>query len=347
MYYKIFSKTTHKFESNIINKFDLWLASLAEKGGRNITVSRVASELNIDFGTASDLLVFSEQQGILNRVYIIRCPECDFIIERIPENVFYDPDKNILDKKYFCNSCGEFYNVNEEDIYISYDIAKRPDKAVDINETPHEEKQGNFTQADSLTNIDHLYKIFFAPSESAYNELLSMMQRLNGPFKNTTEQGHALDNLVMKLIGNIKNSLCSIDIETATNQIDCSVIIGLSTLFPSVLKYLEPSFIIECKNESSTPQIGYFSKLADLVINSDSKIGILWTRKKATKNFFDKSYHTYLKSEAIIINMFDDDLNELLVKRKNLLDYLSFKIFQVTHNSFDSNFEMFCKNNMK
>ena len=39
MYYKIFSKTTHKFESDIINKFDLWLASLAEKGGRNITAS--------------------------------------------------------------------------------------------------------------------------------------------------------------------------------------------------------------------------------------------------------------------------------------------------------------------
>ena len=59
MYYKIFSKTTHKFESDIINKFDLWLASLAKKGGRNITVSRVASELNIDYSTASDLLVFS------------------------------------------------------------------------------------------------------------------------------------------------------------------------------------------------------------------------------------------------------------------------------------------------
>ena len=310
MYYKIFSKTTHKFESDIINKFDLWLASLAEKGGRNI-----------------------------------RCPECDFIIERIPENVFFDPDTNILDKKHFCNSCGEYYNVDEEDVYIAYDIAKRPDKAVDINETPlNEENKGNFTQADSLTNIEHLYKIFFAPSESAYNELLSMMQRLDGPFENTTEQGHALDNLVMKLIGNIKNSLCSTDIETTTNQIDCSAIIGLSTLFPSVLKYLEPSFIIECKNESTKPKIGYFSKLADLVINSDSKIGILWTRKKATKSFFEKSYHTYLKSEAIIINMFDDDLYELLVKRTNLLDYLSFKIFQVTHNSFDSNFEMFHKN---
>lgn len=345
MYYKIFSKTTHKFESDIINKFDLWLASLAEKGGRNITASRVASELNIDFSTASDLLVFSEQQEILNRVYIIRCPECDFIIERIPENVFFDPDTNILDKKHFCNSCGEYYNVDEEDVYIAYDIAKKPDKAVDINETPlNEENKGNFTQADSLTNIEHLYKIFFAPSESAYNELLSMMQRLDGPFENTTEQGHALDNLVMKLIGNIKNSLCSTDIETTTNQIDCSAIIGLSTLFPSVLKYLEPSFIIECKNESKKPKIGYFSKLADLVINSDSKIGILWTRKKATKSFFEKSYHTYLRSEAIIINMFDDDLYELLVKRTNLLDYLSFKIFQVTHNSFDSNFEMFHKN---
>ena len=346
MYYKIFSKTTHKFESDIINKFDLWLASLAEKGGRNITASRVASELNIDFSTASDLLVFSEQQEILNRVYIIRCPECDFIIDRIPENVFFDPDTNILDKKHFCNSCGEYYNVDEEDVYIAYDIAKRPDKAVDINETPHnEENKGNFTQADSLTNIEHLYKIFFAPSESAYNELLSMMQRLDGPFENTTEQGHALDNLVMKLIGNIKNSLCSTDIETSTNQIDCSAIIGLSTVFPSVLKYLEPSFIIECKNEGTKPKIGYFSKLADLVINSDSKIGILWTRKKATKSFFEKSYHTYLKSEAIIINMFDDDLYELLVKRTNLLDYLSFKIFQVTHNSFGSNFEMFHKNN--
>ena len=346
MYYKIFSKTTHKFESDIINKFDLWLASLAEKGGRNITASRVASELNIDFSTASDLLVFSEQQEILNRVYIIRCPECDFIIERIPENVFFDPDTNIMDKKHFCNSCGEYYNVDEEDVYIAYDIAKRPDKAVDINETPlNEENKGNFTQADSLTNIEHLYKIFFAPSESAYNELLSMMQRLDGPFENTTEQGHALDSLVMKLIGNIKNSLCSTDIKTTTNQIDCSAIIGISTLFPSVLRELEPSFIIECKNEKTKPAIGYFSKLSDLVINSDSKVGILWTRKKATKSFFEKSYHTYLKSEAIIINMFDDDLHELLVKRTNLLDYLSFKIFQVTHNSFGSNFEMFHKNN--
>ena len=345
MYYKIFSKTTHKFESDIINKFDLWLASLAEKGGRNITASRVASELNIDFSTATDLLIFSEQQEIISRVYIIRCPECDFIIERIPENVFFDPDTNILDKKHFCNSCGEYYNVDEEDVYIAYDIAKRPDKAVDINETPlNEENKGNFTQADSLTNIEHLYKIFFAPSESAYNELLSMMQRLDGPFENTTEQGHALDSLVMKLIGNIKNSLCSTDIETTTNQIDCSVIIGISTLFPSVLRDLEPSFIIECKNEKTKPKIGYFSKLSDLVINSDSKVGILWTRKKATKSFFEKSYHTYLRSEAIIINMFDDDLYELLVKRTNLLDYLSFKIFQVTHNSFDSNFEMFHKN---
>ena len=345
MYYKIFSKTTHKFESDIINKFDLWLASLAKKGGRNITVSRVASELNIDYSTASDLLVFSEQQGILSRVYIIRCPECDFIIERIPENVFFDPDTNILDKRHFCNSCGEYYNVDEEDVYIAYDIAKMPDKAVYINETPqNEENKGNFTQADSLANIEHLYKIFFAPSESAYNELLSMMQRLDGPFENTTEQGHALDSLVMKLIGNIKNSLCSTDIKTTTNQIDCSAIIGISTLFPSVLRELEPSFIIECKNEKTKPAIGYFSKLSDLVINSDSKVGILWTRKKATKSFFEKSYHTYLKSEAIIINMFDDDLHELLVKRTNLLDYLSFKIFQVTHNSFDSNFEMFHKN---
>jgi len=250
-----------------------------------------------------------------------------------------------LDKKHFCNSCGEYYNVDEEDVYIAYDIAKRPDKAVDINETPqNEENKGNFTQADSLANIEHLYKIFFAPSESAYNELLSMMQRLDGPFENTTEQGHALDSLVMKLIGNIKNSLCSTDIKTTTNQIDCSAIIGISTLFPSVLRELEPSFIIECKNEKTKPAIGYFSKLSDLVINSDSKVGILWTRKKATKSFFEKSYHTYLKSEAIIINMFDDDLHELLVKRTNLLDYLSFKIFQVTHNSFDSNFEMFHKN---
>lgn len=111
-------------------KFDLWLASLAEKGGRNITASRVASELNIDFSTASDLLVFSEQQEILNRVYIIRCPECDFIIERIPENVFFDPDTNIFDKKHFCNSCGEYYNVDEEDVYIAYDIANARDEVL-------------------------------------------------------------------------------------------------------------------------------------------------------------------------------------------------------------------------
>lgn len=346
MYYKIFSKITHQFENDVIEQFDLWLASLSEKGGHNITASRVASELNIDFNTATDLLIFLEKQEVLQRIYIMRCPECDFIIDKIPENLFYDPNLNVFEK-HFCNSCGEYYTVDEEDVYIAYEIIKKPDIVFDDKESlKNEDITENFTQADSLQNTDYLYKIFFAPSESAYSELISMMQRLDGPFDNTTDQGHALDSLIMKLINNIKNSMCSTDITTSTNQIDCSVIIGSSTIFPSVLNYLSPNFIIECKNESATPNIGYFSKLSDLVINSDSKIGILWTRKKASKNFFEKSYHTYLKSGVIILNLFDDDLKELLIKRVNLLDYLSFKIYQVTQNTFNSDFTMFHKNSI-
>ena len=79
---------------------------------------------------------------------------------------------------------------------------------------------------------------------------------------------------------------------------------------------------------------------------NDAQFGIVFGRKDATSPCFTISREHYLKNlpqKQIIVTCCNDDLDYIIDKEVNLLQYIEFKIFQITSNSPTSTFEMFCK----
>lgn len=79
---------------------------------------------------------------------------------------------------------------------------------------------------------------------------------------------------------------------------------------------------------------------------NEAQLGIVFGRLDATSTCFTISREHYLaKKESgkhqIVITCSDEDLNYLINARINLLQYLEYKIFQVTSNAPNTTYEMF------
>lgn len=209
----------------------------------------------------------------------------------------------------------------------------------------------NFSKADSLSNKkEDIYEIYYNPSESAYDRFNELKDKLDLDYgKNTTAKGKALEELILNIFNQIKYVRVTNDVKTKTNQFDCTLLCGINTGYPSVFNYLAPCFIIECKNEpDKKPNNTYTNKLESIMDTSDAQFGIVFGRKKATSTCFDISREHYLinknaSKQKIIVTCFDDDLKYIIDKKVNLLQYIEYKIFQVTSNSPTTTYEMFNK----
>ena len=207
----------------------------------------------------------------------------------------------------------------------------------------------NFTTADSLSNdLDSLYEAFYNPSESAYRKFVELRDKLDWDYgKNRTEKGKALEKLILGIFGEIKHTKATNDVKTQTNQFDCTVLCGVKTVFPSILNLLTPYFIVECKNEKKKPDNTYTNKIESILDTNAAQLGIVFGRKDATKPCFTISREHYLtkkngSKQQIIITCCDNDLEYIIDKQVNLLEYLEFKVFQITTNSPKATYEMFC-----
>ena len=168
--------------------------------------------------------------------------------------------------------------------------------------------------------------------------------------KNRTAKGQALEKLVLEIFNQIKFVRGTRDVKTQTNQFDCTMIFGVSTIYPSVFNFLAPYFIIECKNERNKPNNTYINKLESILDTNQAQLGIIFGRKRATSTCFKISRDQYLTHknsprQQIIITCCDDDLEYIIDKKVNLLEYLEYKIFQITSGSLSATYEMFCFEN--
>lgn len=253
-----------------------------------------------------------------------------------------------------CEECEEEKEIITDNIYTAYRVILQPavseleiKQAVDKRLASKNTHSINFHQADSLSNnITDLYKVFYCPSESAYKEFYELRENLDIHYDTTTEKGRALEVLILKIFGSIKNVCATNAIKTLTNQFDVTALCGVNTTYPSVFNYLTPYFIIECKNEKKKPDNTYTNKLESILETNAAQFGIVFGRKDATEPCFQISRDYYLvhKNSAvqkIIITCSDKDLEYIITKRVNLLLYLDFKIFQITTGSLNSTFESF------
>ncbi|MDE5781493.1 MAG: hypothetical protein K2I03_08455 [Lachnospiraceae bacterium] len=354
MFYKQFSTIIDILNPEFVENFDYWLATLPRNNQKNITASAVSSRLGVKYSLAESILKFAEKQNILEKYYLVKCPDCDFTIDTITKEELAD----ILVNPVYCDECEEEKLILLDDVYTVYKVILQPDvtedeiaRAIEKKLNQIESTEVNFSQADSLSNdILNLYEAFYDPSESVYDKFKELRTKLDLDYgKNTTAKGKALESLILEIFNQIKNVIGTNDVKTKTNQFDCTLLCRVKTVYPSVFNYLAPYFIIECKNEpEKKPNNTYTNKLESIMHTNDAQFGIVFGRKDATSTCFTISREHYLTKkyspqQQIIVTCCDDDLDYIIDKRVNLLQYIEYKIFQITSNSPTATFEMFCK----
>ena len=352
MFYKQFSTIIDLLNPEFVENFDYWLATLPRNNQKNITASVVSSRLGVKYSLAESILKFAEKQNILERYYLVKCPDCDYNLDTITKDEIAD----VLVNPVFCDECEEDKKITLDDIYTAYKVIQQADvseeeiaRAIEKRLNQGEGSGENFIEADSLSNdITTLYEAFYNPDESAYNKFAELRDKLDLDYgKDTTAKGRALEVLILEIFNQIKYVTGTNDVKTKTNQFDCTFLCGINTPYLSVFNYLAPCFIIECKNEKEKPDNNYTNKLESIMDTSNAQFGIVFGRKDATSTCFTISREHYLikketTKQKIVVTCYDKDLEYIIDKKVNLLRYLEYKIFQITNNSPKSTYEMFC-----
>jgi hypothetical protein len=167
------------------------------------------------------------------------------------------------------------------------------------------------------------------PSKDEYEEMNKLYKSLSGSFANKTSQGTALEELAQLILKCIKGFYVTRKIRTGTNQFDCTVRNDYD-IKCTVYNEIGSIIIAECKNEEGTPGNSYYHKLADIINSSKSKdergFGILFSIGKIAKTCTTIAREKFLQNNMILINIFDKDLEEIVVSKRNFLVMLQEKI---------------------
>ena len=251
MFYREFLKITELLDESFVETFDFWLTTLSERDSRTISVSAVASRLEVKYSVADTIMKFAEKEGILKKRYIVLCAneECEFFYGEFSA----DELRNIIGTKGYCHNCGKEFGISFENTRIVYERIKNPNVPECVIEDAIKKRgrklngDTNFFLADTLAkNPKEIFELYYMPSESAYKELQELKAGLNGPFKTKKEQGDALEKLALSLFKQIKAVSGTNKIHTNTNQFDCTMRFSqVSEVFPAIMNYMAPYFIIE------------------------------------------------------------------------------------------------------
>lgn len=344
MYYpellEIINKTGAK---EAIEKLDKYLAFLTNRSEKVITPSNIATQLELDFNIVNMIFEYIYDLGLFKKVYIVVCPECE-------REILVSDQRQLMDKVKeldFCSKCKEQIKITPEDIYVGYKLIKQPD--LDQDEMILETKKllgksNKENMVDGLETLEEMFKknkesphdFFYNPSEADRQSLIESFNNLDLDYKSSKDQGGALEGLACKLFNICKGLTATTDMNTITNQIDCTV---RNDYFIPLTVYKELGSIVkaECKNEpNKVPGNTYFHKLCGIIETSKSRneqaVGILFSRKKAAKTCKDLARQYFLKDNIIIINIFNYDLNRIIIKNANFLDVLQEKIQYVKNN---------------
>ena len=357
MFYSQFSAITDILNPDFVEKFDYWLATLPQQSKKNITVSVVSARLGVSYSLAESILRYAEKEKILDKHYIIKCPDCNNILGKVSQ----DELAEALLEPVYCDECDQDKHITLNDVYTTYRVIQEPDvseeeieKAIEKRLNQRNGATVNFIVADSLScDVNTLYDVFYNPNESAYQKFQELQKKLDLDYgDNTTAQGYALEKLIKEIFNQIKGVRCTNDVKTKTNQFDCTALCGIKPITLSVFTSLTPYFIIECKNEpKKKPNNTYCNKLISIMETNAAQLGLIFGRKSATSTCFTIAREHYLITknsvrQRIIITCSDSDLTYLIDNRVNLLHYLEYKIFQITANAPATTYEMFLNNQL-
>lgn len=313
-----------------IEKLDEFFRSQVGGAADSITVSKLKKAIEVSTVVASKVLTKCKEIGILHASYAIRCPECNMLIKKV------DSISDIPKDKFECYSCEEEIEITLTDIEIIYSII---DKSVFLNgqQSVINSPARAVVQEDSMESIflaGGCNQYFFAPTDEQYNELERMYNAVTSRRGTTKNVGDTLENLTINLF-NLCSAFKAAGIRTSTNQIDCCVTNKMYIPY-GVLNITGGRFFIECKNESKTPSGGYMSKLHSIIMNSNAggksdciKFGIIVSKKKGPLTFKSLAIKEYLSNGIVMINIYGDEIKELIQHKGNLLELIERKASEI------------------
>jgi hypothetical protein len=308
---------------NIIKYFEsLWPNS-------KITASNFASQIGIEFPLSQKILQELVKTELLTYILGIRCPECGFLLSST-ESIAS------IEKEQYCYNCSEEIEISTDDIEVIYTFKNYPFAHGQQSDSPLAIDKSAALQYDSLSQLlkSGLLDInaaFFAPTDEEYHNLQIAYKNIFNAHPTTKAKGDTLENLTINLFNLCKHFRAN-GIRLNVNQIDCYV---RNTLYiPGISQAgCVDSFVIECKNEKSTPKAGYMNKLHSILHNSGKNFGIIVSKCSAPRTFVSLANQIYLRDDIIIISLDKEDLTEIVFKKSNLLECISRKIDAVKLNA--------------
>ena len=308
---------------NIIKYFESLLPS------SKITASNFALQNGIEFALSQKILQELVKSELLMYTFGIRCPECGLLLSST-ESIAS------IEKEQYCYNCGEEIEISPDDIEVIYTFKNYPFAHGQQSDFPLAIDKSAALQYDSLSQLlkSGLLDInaaFFAPTEEEYHNLQIAYKNIFIAHPTTKAKGDTLESLTINLFNLCKHFRAN-GIRLNVNQIDCYV---RNTLYiPGISQAgCVDSFVIECKNEKSTPKAGYMNKLHSILHNTGKNFGVIVSKCSAPRTFVSLANQIYLRDDIIIISIDKNDLEEIVFKKSNLLECISRKIDAVKLNA--------------
>lgn len=324
-----------------VEKLDKYFAFLPNRSENIITISNVASRLELDYSIINVVFKYIYNLGILDKVYIVNCPECG-------REILISSQKELINKVKeldYCIKCKNNIEIESSDVIVGYKVMKQPNiDSIDIADETQQLFEGvkiDYSDEDILKklfdeNKENPHDFFYKPSSEERKLMKELYDSLDGDFENTKSQGDSLEGLIKLLFNTCIGMRASTIVRTPTNQIDCTV---RNDYFIPLTVYKELGSIIkvEGKNEpDKKPPNGYYHKLYGILntskVPNEQSVGIIFSRLSATKPCFDLARQYFLKDKIIIINIDDNDMYRIVYDEENFLDVIQEKIQHVKSN---------------
>lgn len=318
MYYSQLLELNDDFTEEQIYLIDNLLASMTSN--TVLTLSRFMEMTGLDINSCKSALKRLCDINLLLMRYAVRCPECELILRE-------ETDLDNIGNSIYCHKCEADMNITSDDIEVIYLIVTPP---FDLGQQYSVRQVAVAQAADILSNhlpAGDFNKIFYNPSEEQYTEMKRIYASIFESQDNTTEQGNTLENL-SRFIFNCCVQYTARKLRTEQNDIDCFVRSKFSVV-GSILAELGSEICVECKNEKSPPTITYFKKIQSIMDDNNVKFGIILSKEAAPSTYANSANLLYIKKGTIIISIDKNDLREIVIERKNLLECIERKACEI------------------
>lgn len=318
MFYSRLSALNNELNNNQLEILNGLLNTLTPNS--ILTLSEFLEKTNFEVDIAKNILNKLCTEKILFQSFAIRCPVCDILLKK-------EADIKNIDDTIYCYKCQENVDISSDDIEVIYKITSIP---FDYGQQCEIQQVAVAHSIDILSNfltINDFNSIFYNPTDSDYEKLNELYDKVFDTYSTTTEQGNALENLTRCLF-NLCIQYKSTKLRTELNDIDCFVRSKFAVK-GSILSELGSEIYVECKNENKTPSISYFQKLQCIMSNSSGKFGIIVSKAAPPKTYGQAAKNLYLQKQNIIISVSGDDLKKIVKDKKNLLECIEMKACEI------------------